>query len=276
MTILLIDVGNSRLKWASIDEHESAPLPLSTNKEINQEAISYDKNSPIECFADVIEAKSNNNTTRVVIASVQGNKFAEQAEKITLKAGLGFFEVTAKCQMGSFKNAYKNPEQLGVDRFVAMLAAHEITSATTADKPKSCIVIDCGTAVTIDAIDASGQHLGGLILPGLQVCSNSLLKNTQQLFIEQYSNQQTFDLLTDNTSDAIISGSYYGLSGAIKETCYKIEKQHFQSQEVVKIICGGDAERLYPQLPTDFLIHTDLVMQGLKWIAKQTFKNNTK
>jgi len=272
MKSLLIDAGNSRLKWSSMDGDDySVPLP-------SQDTIAYENKPPIDYLANLIKAEGANHK-HVLLVSVQGNEFSEKAKDIASKAGLEFINIISQRQFGEFKNAYKKPEQLGADRFVAMLAAHNIAST---DKPKSCIVIDCGTAVTIDAIDENGQHLGGLILPGLQLCSNSLLKNTQQLFIEQSTGQAqqqaTFNLLTDNTSDAIISGSFYGLSSAIKETCNKIEKQISspQSKEVVKIICGGDANVLLPQLSSDFLIHTDLVMQGLKRIAQDTFKDSTK
>ncbi len=291
MKILLVDAGNTRLKWASTDEKSNASTSLPNEailETMPNNAILYGKNTPIDCYADLIEAEGNKHK-QVVLVSVQGNNFTEQAEEITSKARLDFFNVVSQRQLGEFKNAYKIPKQLGADRFVAMLVAHEIA---TTNKPKSCIVIDCGTAVTIDAIDASGQHLGGLILPGLQVCSNSLVKDTQQLFIAQViaqaqdsNQQQTFDLLTDNTSDAIISGSFYGLSSAIKETCLKIEKQIQQSQqrqqfqlpqEIIKIVCGGDAKLLQPELSDDFLIQSDLVMQGLKWIMINHFQKTMK
>lgn len=266
MKILLIDAGNSRLKWASMND-DSASL---SSADTNQQAVVYGNKTPIECYVDLIEKEGSNHYEQVLLVSVQGNEFVEQAKNITNNAGLDFFNVNSQAQFGSFKNGYTIPEQLGADRFVAMLAAHELYTVKKQSKP--CIVIDCGTAVTIDAIDANGQHLGGLILPGLQVCSNSLLKNTQQLFTAQASDQkQTLNLLTDNTSDAIISGSFYGLSNAIKGTCLKIEEEIIpQPQDVIKIVCGGDARVLLPELPDDYLIYTDLVMQGLKLIAKQT------
>lgn len=284
MRILLIDAGNTRLKWATMDRDNGVEplIEKETNQQAtNQKAIIYGNKTPIECYADLIKKEGCKQYKQVALVSVQGKEFTKQAKKIASKAGLGFFNVISPATFGSFKNGYAIPEQLGADRFVAMLAAYEISEVN--NQSNSCIIIDCGTAVTLDAIDASGQHLGGLILPGLQVSSNSLLKSTQQLFIagkvtEQGKNQkqQTFNLLADNTSDAIISGSFYGLSSAIKETCSRIEKQIAQSQPVTKIICGGDAKLLLPELPDDYLMHTDLVLQGLEWVAKHTFKNNTK
>jgi len=289
--ILLIDAGNSRLKWVSMDGND-ASVSFSHNKpdkEIEQNTIAYKNNNPIESYSDLIKTKSKSHD-KVLLVSVQGNEFAEQARKIASKASLDFINAVSPQQLGCFKNAYKTPALLGVDRFVAMLAAHEIAIEK---KARACIVIDCGTAVTIDAIDVSGQHLGGLIMPGLQLCSTCLLTNTQQLFAEVKEDQQPdFNLLTNNTSDAILSGSFYGLSGAIKETCFKIEKQIIsaglrqpqqehqhsqqQSEDVVKIICGGDAKILASQLSADFLIHTDLVLQGARLLAKQTFNRFNK
>lgn len=255
--ILFVDAGNSRLKWANLEEQS-----LSGLSELS--GVIYDKKAPIEYYANLIETEFQNYNA-VLLVSVQGEKFSDQAEMLTRKIGLDFYKITSMQQLGDFKNAYKTPEQLGADRFVAMLAAHQLAD----NRP--CIVIDCGTAVTIDAIDASGQHLGGLILPGLQVSSNSLLKRTQQLHLDIKQNKK-INLLSKNTSEAIHSGSFYGLIGAISDICSRIERQmrgNQDGQNVVKILCGGDAEVFLSQLPSDFEINTNLLMQGAKLIAEQ-------
>lgn len=252
--ILLVDAGNTCLKSASLNEA----------KIFEKNSILYEKHSPIECFKDLIQANSQS-INKILLVSVQGEEFANQAKEFADDAGLALVNIASLSQLGELKNAYENPEQLGADRFVAMIAAYNYAEG------KPCIVIDCGTAVTIDAIDATGQHLGGLILPGLRVCSNSLLKGTQQLELNSQHNTSN-SLLAKNTSQAILSGSYYGLSGAINETCSKIQKEmtnQLKRQDVVKIICGGDAVLLLPQLSRDFQIQTDLVMNGLKLIAEQ-------
>lgn len=259
--ILLVDAGNSRLKWARLNSSLNKGQELSAQK-----AVLYGKLTPYECFVRLIESENKEKPDLIILVSVQGAKFVEQAENFATKASLDFINITSLQQLGEFKNGYANPEQLGADRFVAMVAACHLA------KNKPCIVIDCGTAVTIDAIDAGGQHQGGLILPGLTVCTKSLLKGTQQLQIDPLKGNK-MDLLANNTSQAILGGSFYGLSGAINEICFKIEQKMtgslVASTTMIKMVCGGDAETLLTQLPSDFQSKPELVMQGLKIIAEQ-------
>lgn len=257
--ILLVDAGNSRLKWTNLNKSHQKGQGLSSQK-----AVLYGEQTPFECFVGLFE-KENIKPDSIIMVSVQGDKFVAQAEEFASKANLDFINITSLPQLAEFKNGYENPEQLGADRFVAMVAAWHLA------KNRPCIVIDCGTAVTIDAIDALGQHQGGLILPGLTICTESLIQGTQQLKIDPLKHSKR-DLLATNTSQAILGGSFYGLSGAIKEICLKIEQQMtgaLDSKSVVKIICGGDAGVLLNHLPSDFQNKPELVMQGLKLIAEK-------
>ncbi len=253
---LLIDAGNSRLKWASLNK-----LSLS-----RQRAMAYGENTPINCFAELLKSLEDDHQ-QIVLVSVLGDDFIGQASSLAKESGLAFFSISSLAQLGTFKNAYLKPAQLGADRFVAMFAAYSQCQESVTKQ--NVIVIDCGTALTIDAISANGQHLGGLILPGQDLCNKSLLDATRQLDLS--AEQSTHELLAKDTNQAILSGSFYGISGAIQHICSTIEKQVFggsKQQKITKIICGGGAEVLESQLPTDYHYKADLVMQGLKLIAE--------
>jgi type III pantothenate kinase len=254
---LLIDAGNSRLKWSSL---EGDNLSL-------QVAIAYASSSPINCFGDLIQAVQNDHGI-IVLVSVLGQDFIDQAREVASGYGLAFFSIESLQQVGQLKNAYYKAEQLGADRFVAMLAAF-YQKREDEDKGDNYIVVDCGTAITIDAVKANGQHLGGLILPGKDLCVNSLVSGTQQLDLSAGKNNLA--LLANNTHQAIVSGSAYGAAGAIQSICLQIEEQFFaenQRQNITKILCGGGAPELMSMLSSDFYYQADLIMQGLKIIAQ--------
>ncbi len=252
---LLIDAGNSRLKWSSL-EHGQLSL---------QTAIAYSDSLPINCYNDLINTAQKEHGI-IVLVSVLGQTFIDQARELSETLGFAFYSIESLAQLGKLKNAYHTPGQLGADRFVAIFAA----DAQNAGKDDNTIVIDCGTAVTIDAIAANGQHLGGLILPGQNLCTTSLLKGTAQL--ELNAEKTTTELLAKDTHQAILSGSYYGIVGAIEHICSCIEKRVFaenKQQKCTKIICGGGAEALLPQLPSGYRHVPDLLMQGLKIISEK-------
>ncbi len=250
---LLIDAGNSRLKWSSLEHGQLS----------SQTAISYGDDLPIKCYNDLISTAQKEHGI-IVLVSVLGQEFIDQARELADTLGFAFFSIASLAQLGRLKNAYHEPTQLGADRFVAMFAA----DAQNAEN-NNTIVIDCGTAVTIDAIAANGQHLGGLILPGQNLCTTSLLTGTAQL--EMNTEKATTTLLARDTQQAILSGSYYGIAGAISHICSHVEKQVFadnKQQKSTTIICGGGAKALLPQLPSDYIHNPDLLMQGLKMISE--------
>ena len=252
---LLIDAGNSRLKWSSLEGDNLS----------SQTAIAYGSSSPINCFGDLIQAAQNDHGI-IVLVSVLGQDFIDQARELSSGYGLAFFSIDSLQQVGQLKNAYYKAEQLGADRFVAMLAAFYQKRENKGD---NYIVVDCGTAITIDAVKADGQHLGGLILPGKDLCVNSLVSETQQLDLSAEKNNLA--LLANNTHQAIVSGSTYGAAGAIQSICLQIEEMFFaenQRQNITKILCGGGAPELMSMLPSDFHYQADLIMQGLKIIAQ--------
>ena len=89
------------------------------------------------------------------------------------KWGVPFKTIKAEAQQGALINGYMEPERLGVDRWLAMLAVIE------EEQPEVPIcVIDCGSAITIDAVNAKGEHVGGLIVPGISMMRNALVKGT--------------------------------------------------------------------------------------------------
>jgi len=162
------------------------------------------------------------------------------------------FIVAQKKQCG-VRNGYTAAGQLGSDRWAALLAARQRTG-------KSALVVNCGTATTIDALSDRGEFLGGLILPGIALMQSSIIVTAAQL-------QQTDGKYADhplNTADAI-------LSGALQATCGAIQRQFDLLGDAgsTVLLSGGAAQPLRKllQVPVDYA--EDLVLQGLKLIAQE-------
>jgi len=261
---LLIDCGNSYLKWCVFD-----------GDSLSEQQSEYHKDhSVLEIYKNIIDAQATG-CDSIVMVSVLGEVFSAGAKTIAEDAKLSFLEAQSQEKLSIVRNGYKNPTKLGSDRLVAMIGAYELYNYLEA-----CIVIDSGTATTIDAIDETGQHLGGVIFPGFEVSLNSLNNDTKQL-PKFDGDSQTIEVngLATGTNEAIASGCLLGLASAIDGICNKMQKQlelkSFQpSVKVKRVICGGGAKALLPHLYNKYNYQENLIMQGLKKIREDSLKND--
>jgi type III pantothenate kinase len=152
-------------------------------------------------------------------------------------------------------NSYEQPERLGVDRWLNLIALHH-------SYPEGGCVVDCGTAVTIDLLSEQGIHHGGLISPGLQLMKKSLLKGTAQL---PFSNQNQRIAPADNTEAAIHSGCMLSIAGLIEHVMAG-------QQTSTVILTGGDAGLIAEQLSIDVIVKNDFVLQGLAILSREKTK----
>lgn len=277
MKTLLIDAGNSHLKWAILSENQNR---LENGRELSkQQSISHKFELPIEVFEKIVTESQDCNS--VLIVSVLGETFSSAAKKIARKHSMEFVEVTSQEELGNIKNGYKDPSKLGADRFVGIIAAYHLQNSSSVEK-QACIVVDSGTATTIDAVDKNGKHLGGVILPGLYLCSDSLLENTELLGL--WGNEdKTFtpQCFAKETTQAIASGCLLGHAGAIEHICNMMEQDLIKETtevndtdgEVKRVICGGAAESLLPYMANDYDLQDNLLMLGLKVIMEDTTNN---
>ena len=246
MTILLVDAGNSRLKWSEL----SVTGVLST-----QYAQAYADRPALAAFIDLLERYPN--VTHITLVHVLTNLFAESVQALCIERGIALQLVRSQAQGYGIQSGYREPARLGTDRFVGLVAAHQLA------KPQPCIVIDCGTAVTLDAIDAQGKHLGGVIFPGLQLSADALIARAQGKLSVAFD--EDMSVLADHTSQAIGSGCLFALLGAIEGISARMQAAFIQPAK--RILTGGDAITLQPWLQGTYQIETDLLMQGLRYIT---------
>lgn len=253
MKKLLIDAGNSSIKWSVLDN----------GKLSNSQSRVYNDVSPNRVIEEVLEMQLKaTGIDTIVMVSVLGNSHLQIIEEFTTRLSLKFIHVKSAIQLAGVTNAYNEFHKLGADRLVAMIAAYH------SNKGQASIIVDSGTATTIDAVDAQGQHLGGVILSGLDLCSSGLLKNTEMLAIFNAGKDKIEpNVFSTDTKQAIASGSLFGLAGAIENICTKMEDEINGTAPIKMIICGGSAPKLLPYLSEKFQHHEDLIMQGLKVIS---------
>lgn len=161
----------------------------------------------------------------------------------------------ASMHLAGVTNGYTDYTNLGMDRWLAVAAAY-------ARCGRACVVIDLGTAVTVDFVRADGQHLGGYIAPGSKLLRTGLKRHTRLI---RYDASLLGDLLLpspgSNTAEAVEFGCDLMLAGFVREQ-YRIAHQLLGDNMLV-ILTGGDAERMAEALPGECQVINDLVFDGL-------------
>ena len=243
---LLIDMGNSRLKAATYDG----------NKLSNFESVSYGDESALQCFKDYLSSQLE--LVSVTLVSVLGSEFHGYVKAHCLELGIELVWAASSVKGQGVKNNYLQPLSLGSDRFVALVGARKLFP------DQYCIVVDCGTAVTVDALTSDGTFCGGVIIPGLQLWGDSLTSRANQLNAHELERPS---VLARDTAQAIGSGSLFGLVGAIEGLCQRVESQlrinHGDAIKVVRLLCGGDALMVAEHSLLSFEVEPHLVLLGL-------------
>jgi type III pantothenate kinase len=195
---------------------------------------------------------------RVIIANVASQGTGRELE--ALVSGLWQCKaefVVSEASCCGLTNGYRNPVQLGVDRWFSMIAAYHLANMAT-------IVIDCGTAVTVDLVKDDGLFAGGVIMPGLNAALNSLQSATAVEF-DPDSFSDGICVTAQSTDMAVMSGVLLGLAGAIESMI--TEQSSLLGKTPALYITGGDAGRIIPYLQSTPDHQPDLVLQGLQIFA---------
>jgi type III pantothenate kinase len=248
--ILVIDVGNTRLKWAW----------LTSTGLSDQQAVVHRDAKPALWTAALFDGDQK--PERILVSNVAGETMAKNLAKLARENyGVKIEFVTATRQFHELTNGYADPRLLGADRWLAVIGAW--TKARTA-----LCVVDVGTAVKVDSVDANGQHLGGLIVPGIHMMREALLKRTSDIAraVEQ-STPSMAGVLADNTIGAVSRGAVFALAGMADRAAEIIEQSTGVKPQL--FITGGDAGMITGTMRARGEIVPDLVLQGLAVIATQ-------
>jgi type III pantothenate kinase len=233
---LLIDMGNTRLKWAVGNYLDIAPGQAIENVKIDRAA-----------FTQLWRAIPQ--PTQLAISCVSTSQLSDLVVSVAneLWPGIGMVQAKSEAQGFGVTNAYQEPEKLGVDRWLGMIAGYN-------QYQKTLCIVGCGTAITVDVVDSSGRHLGGLIGSGLRLMKESLAKGTENLSLNE--TVYPFGLAT-NTDAAVYNGTLLAACGLIE---FVLKNQPDTTQ---LLLTGGDAEVIAPHLSRLAIIDPDLVLRGL-------------
>ena len=237
---LLIDIGNTRTKSAIADGSDFQAMPPVANDNLKSAAL----------WTNIRRVDS------IWIASVASDSANEiVSAAVAARFGKNPHFAHSSAEACGVRNAYENPERLGVDRFLALIAAH-------ASARQNAVVASCGTALTLDAIDATGQHLGGLIAPSPWLMQTALRKETARL-----SDAVETDVteIAANTHAAISSGTWLAAVSLV---------ERFVKQTSIRLngmpqlwLTGGGSEQLGALLAPSHRTEPNLVLRGLSLFA---------
>ena len=243
--LLVIDVGNSRMKWGQYGPHGWVMLGVTPNSEIGSLSLRDWHHLP--------------RPARVIGVNVAG-----EAARVRVEAQLARWRVAPEWLLASdaacgVTNRYARPAQLGADRWASLIAAWRRSTATDLFPP-ACVVVNAGTAVTIDALDVNGVFHGGLILPGVTLMLRALAENTSGLKVCAGE----FRDFPDNTADAIYSGAVQAICGAIDEMRRQIDTN---PATVRCYLAGGAAREIGAHLNPPVEVVDNLVLEGVLALA---------
>jgi type III pantothenate kinase len=256
MTLLALDIGNTRLKWA----HYASPQP---GAQLLAQGAEFLEN--IDKLAEGVWATLPHPT------HILGSVVAGDAIKRRVEEQLEIWDVTPQWVVASeaqagLTNGYDHPSRLGADRWVAMIGAYHRMLAQGEARPM--VVVMVGTAVTVEAISPDGRFLGGFILPGHGIMLRAMESGTAGLHVP------TGDVspFPTNTSDALTSGGTFAIAGAVE--CMVQHVRQRCGAEPMCVMTGGAGWKMAPSMTRPFELVDNLIFDGLLVIAQQRFQGS--
>jgi type III pantothenate kinase len=246
---LLIDIGNTFVKWG---RYRAAASGTAADNCLDSGHL---------LLAEVPELAAGwrrlRAPARTLISNVAGTRVRASMLRVLeiwpdAPAPLWLVSQAEQCGV---KNGYRNPAQLGSDRWAAMIGARALVDG------RPVLVVVCGTATTIDFVNAAGVFTGGVIMPGVGLMIRSLHEGTAALpdADGQYTENPT------QTVDAIVSGCQHAQAGAI-ERLFNLHRRNYP--ETTCLLSGGAAKALAPRMSIPYQLHENLVLEGLHRIAQ--------
>jgi type III pantothenate kinase len=245
--MLLIDIGNTRIKWAmssdgSLGKQHATAHAGWTAHDVREQLIT-----------------KNVRPSAVAISNVGGAPIGQLlADAIRDAWQLEPYFARVESQSSGVRCGYPQPEKLGIDRWLGVIAAHHWTSSNVC-------VASVGTALTVDGVLAHGQHLGGVIAPGPDMMVSSLMRGTSDIARHAAAGQHREALFADNTLAAVHQGSVHALAALI-ERCVHDMSEKFGVAPTL-LVTGGACDRVARELRIAFDVVPDLVLRGLSIVS---------
>lgn len=250
--MLLLDLGNTRLKWAWLrDGNDLAHGGTVVHQGVEPGVVA--EKTRIAGMRPV----------RILLASVAAPAYAAAlADVLQADYGVPVERVETAGYGCGVRNGYQRPQQLGVDRWLTLIAAHSL------ERGPLC-VIDAGSAVTVDGLAEDGTHAGGLIFPGRRLMRAALGRGTHAIddaFETGSRPHSRTEPFARNTDEGVELGILTAIAAAIDHACDAYARQ--LGLPVARLLTGGDARWLQPALQGSYRLVPDLVLQGMALFAR--------
>ena len=245
--ILLIDIGNTSVKWALLDANGVQAMFQQRYPQESDTTFFTEQWKKLEKPSNVIVSCVANEAIWNVLAAAVDELWNLNIKRV-LAEGAGY----------GITNAYSKPAELGSDRWCALIGAYKLANS-------HIVVIDCGSAITIDVVNASGEHLGGYILPGISMMKKSLGIYTAQVDVES-SGAQSDSLLPAKSTSECVNVAVNLAAVSLIDTV--IKQQQEKNTHVQCLLTGGDADLIAKYLTAEYIKIPDLVIRGLAVVAE--------
>ncbi|MBT8419366.1 MAG: type III pantothenate kinase [Gammaproteobacteria bacterium] len=263
-TVLVLDIGNTRLKWAyvvdgALVEHAEATYTVPQIPKILDKRWTPSKPPPKSPLKP---------PHRVVVSNVGKPGIADAISQWTQEHwALQVEYVEVEREAWGITCAYRDYGVFGADRWLALIAAHKKCQGPVC-------VVDCGTALTVDALASDGKHLGGLIVPGIGLMRKTLSRGAERIGNISKSNTSQNGAMSAtaqniwlgrSTQECVMAGTMWAAVAFIDRVVADLEAE--LHQRVTCILAGGDAQAVCPLLTREATCEPDLVLQGLAVVA---------
>ena len=238
-TLLAIDAGNTRIKWGM---HDGV-------RWLKQGWVETARAAELKATLDELPRPQT-----TLVSNVAGEPLNQQLASILPSTPAARWIKSERAQCG-VRNSYDDPAQLGCDRWAALIGSRRLY-----DGP--AVVVNAGTALTVDALAGDGVFVGGIIVPGAQLMRMALAGRTAALKLQPGK----FSFFPNATGDAIMSGAIDGLCGAIERMARFLEETG-QTMPLC-VLSGGGAALIEPHLNLEVKVVDNLVLEGLLTIAR--------
>lgn len=250
MSVMLVDIGNTRVKWASFVRGKVGPLKAVAHKGRGGEHIAR----------HVIRAAAAIDAERIVVVSVAGVR-VDRALTAEVRRRLGIAPEFFRSQrrVAGITTMYAEPWRLGADRLVGAIGAYHLS------KHRPVCIVSVGTTMTLDFVDAEGQHRGGAIVPSPDLMVDSLLWGTQGIRRRARGGRGSRGLFARSTRSAIAEGARYAAAAVADRAV--IEARALAGRVPLVLLTGGAALDISRLIRARHRYVPDLVLQGLAVIA---------
>ncbi|WDI44265.1 type III pantothenate kinase [Bremerella sp. P1] len=252
-SLIAVDIGNTRVHFARFENFRADEVtpPVST---FSYSTYSSDIQGLRNWLTDATLPWYTVSVHRSALASLEA--FSKMEPRVSSFVAFNHQKLPIEI-------AIPSPEKIGLDRLAAAVAANHMRQ-----KDRPAIVVDAGTAITIDVVSDAGEFVGGAILPGMQTSAKALAARTDALPQITINLENRPAAIGTNTSEAMQSGLFWGSVGAVRETIRRVSDQLNSDKRPQIFFSGGDVNYLAPWMDLDIETVDHLVMRGVALAAQ--------